>query len=298
MLRFASTLLLAITVAACGSDAGNLGPIGSATSPVAGPSGSAAPTLAPSIRPVPSSAALTPAPAPSGLNMGPRPDFPVGALLVTVSDSVRVRSKPRVSDDSVRYEPVLDVGTDMTVLDGPAAGSGYWWYRIHLEDGLTLRNGVTAGWVAAADHDGEHWIDWIDGLTGPDTDPVPDRTDLPIPVLGLLGTEDYEGSDGNPYTRYILSVENLSDYRDELFEPAPDLEPCGLNTSASRTWVDIIDADTENRIYGFCALTKASDLDGIWFAVPQGAAPPTGVYIRLWDRLDGLVVESQPLRLQ
>ena len=216
---------------------------------------------------------------------------------MTVTDRLRVRSMPGVSEESVRYEPVLTMGTNITVLDGPVAASGFWWYQIHLEDGLTLRNGVTDGWVAAADHAGELWIDWSDGLEYPDTDPVPDSADLPAPVLALLGTDDYEGSDGKPYTRYTLSVKNLSDYPDALFDPAPELEPCGLNTAASRTWIDIIDADTEDRIYGFCGLAQAQDLDGIWFATPRGSAPPTAVYVRLWDRLEGVVVESEPLRL-
>jgi hypothetical protein len=215
--------------------------------------------------------------------IGPRPPFAPEALLVTVSDDIRVRSKPRVSSDSVKYEPLLKVGTYLRVLAGPVAGSGYWWYRVHLEDGPSLRGGIMSGWVAAADHDGEPWIDWGEI----DTDPVPepDVPDLPVPHLRFDGTEDYIGSDGNPYTRYDLSVANWADYPAELFAAAPDLEPCGLNGNASRTWVDIVDADIEDRIYGFCALGEPQGLTGIWFAVARGTAPPSRVYVSLWDRL-------------
>jgi hypothetical protein len=223
--------------------------------------------------------------------MGPRPPFEPGALLVTVSDDLRIRSKPRVSSDSAKYEPLLAIGSYLTILAGPVAGSGYWWYRIRLVDGLTLRGGITSGWVAAADHDGEPWIDWADA----DMEPVPeaDYTAFPDPVLVAEGTEEYDDAFGNPYTRYELTVANWADYPAELFAAAPDLEPCGLNDSASRTWVDIVDAAVDDRIYGFCALAAPQDLTGIWFAMPRGSAPPSHVYIMLWDRLyDGYVASN------
>ncbi|MFL5769148.1 MAG: hypothetical protein ACJ765_03635 [Chloroflexota bacterium] len=46
----------------------------------------------------------------------------------------------------------------MQILRGPASASGYWWYRVHLEDGLKLRGGIDSGWLAAADDDGDPWI--------------------------------------------------------------------------------------------------------------------------------------------
>jgi hypothetical protein len=209
---------------------------------------------------------------------------------MTVSDDVRLRSKPRVSADSVRYQPLLGIGTNLSVLAGPVAGSGYWWYRVHLEDGLTLGGGITTGWVPAADHDGTAWIDWQGG----DTDPVPEPEGpaLPVPELVIEGTEDYVAADGSPYTRYDLSVVNWTDYADDLFAPAPDLEPCGRNASASRTWVDIVDADTEERMYGFCGLTTPQDLTTIWFAMPRGTAPPSLIYATLWDRLNDQFIQS------
>ena len=78
-------------------------------------------------------------------------------MAVTVSDRLRVRSQPRVSDDSARYEPLLPTGTELLVVEGPVQASGYDWYRV-APVSLTLSGGVTEGWVAAADHDGTPWI--------------------------------------------------------------------------------------------------------------------------------------------
>jgi hypothetical protein len=105
---------------------------------------------------------------------------------------------------------------------------------------------------------------------------------LPNPVLILTGTEDYTTSAGD-FTRYKLSVSNWNAYPSELFKAAPDLPPCGLNTESSRTWVDIYNLKGD-RLYGFCALGAASDLQSLWFAVEKGETPPQGVYIVLTDR--------------
>jgi hypothetical protein len=107
--------------------------------------------------------------------------------------------------------------------------------------------------------------------------------DLPDPVLTYTGSEDYIGSDGNEYTRYNLEVTNSGDFPNELFAPSPHLPPCGLNLEASRTWVDIYD-DTDNRLYGFCALNSSDGLKSIWFARLKGTQPPQSVYVTLDDR--------------
>jgi serpin B len=83
--------------------------------------------------------------------------LPAGSLVTTVSDRLRVRSEPRVSDDSVMYEPVLLLGTDLTVVAGPVMANDYVWYEVEVEPGM-LQGGVTRGWVAMADHDGTPWI--------------------------------------------------------------------------------------------------------------------------------------------
>jgi serpin B len=76
---------------------------------------------------------------------------------VTVSDRLRVRSRPEVDAASVKYEPVLPVGTQLQVIDGPVEGSGYQWVRVAPVD-VTLDGGVADGWVAVADHDGTPWV--------------------------------------------------------------------------------------------------------------------------------------------
>jgi comEA protein len=106
---------------------------------------------------------------------------------------------------------------------------------------------------------------------------------FPAPVLVYTGSEDYV-VEGNGFTRYRLSISNRNAYPDSLFRPSPDLPPCGQNASASRTWVDIFNGDTNQRIYGFCALSTADDLDRLWFALPKGDPAPGRVYVVLRDR--------------
>jgi hypothetical protein len=79
----------------------------------------------------------------------------------TVSDRLRVRSLPEISDASIKYEPLLPLGTKVAILDGPVLGDGYAWY--HVTAVVTSRQrGVQpielTGWVAAAGHDGERWL--------------------------------------------------------------------------------------------------------------------------------------------
>ena len=83
--------------------------------------------------------------------------LPPGSMAMTVTDRLRARSEPRVSGDSVKYEPLLPVGTQLLVIEGPVQASGYDWYHV-APVAITLTGGVADGWVAAADHDGTPWI--------------------------------------------------------------------------------------------------------------------------------------------
>jgi hypothetical protein len=105
---------------------------------------------------------------------------------------------------------------------------------------------------------------------------------LPNPVLYLTSTEFYTAS-GQNFIRYNYDVLNKDAYPADLFAAAPGLPPCGKNTKSSRTWVDFFDSRGK-RLYGFCALAKPADLNGIWFALPEGEVPPSYVYIELNDR--------------
>lgn len=80
-----------------------------------------------------------------------------GVLAVTVSDSVRVRSQPRVANDSRKYEPVLPTGAQLMVMGGPVVASGYTWIEVSPLS-TALEGGVDRGWVAVADHDGTPWV--------------------------------------------------------------------------------------------------------------------------------------------
>lgn len=105
---------------------------------------------------------------------------------------------------------------------------------------------------------------------------------LPNPALYLKLLENYQ-TGGKSYVRYRYGVENSAQYPAEMFAAAPNLPPCGQNTKSSRTWVDIYD-QSGKRLQGFCAFAKPDDLNSLWFALEEGAVPPSYVYIELNDR--------------
>ena len=88
---------------------------------------------------------------------------------------------------------------------------------------------------------------------------------------------------GSHWTKYGLSVMNSSEYPDELFEVAADLPPCGLNTNASRSWVDIYN-HAGKRLYGFCAIKSSQELKKLWFSLPGTQVPDDSIYIVIKDR--------------
>ena len=105
---------------------------------------------------------------------------------------------------------------------------------------------------------------------------------LPNPILFFTGQELYEAS-GKQFIRYRYDVLNKAEYPNDLFAAAPELPPCGQNTKASRTWVDLYD-QSGKRLYGFCGFAKSSDLGTIWFALEVDKVPPSYVYIEMNDR--------------
>ena len=107
--------------------------------------------------------------------------------------------------------------------------------------------------------------------------PVP-----PNPVLIFLGQE-HVVIGGKTFIRYYFDVFNKDEYPAELFAADPSLPPCGTNTKAARTWVDIY-TQSGKRLNGFCALAKPADLARIWFALDENDVPPSLVYIELNDR--------------
>ena len=80
-----------------------------------------------------------------------------GTAAVTVSNNVRVRSLPVVSDDSKMLTPLLKTGTRTFVLQGPVIGSGYDWYEVVVPS-VTSGAGPMVGWVSVADKTDEPWL--------------------------------------------------------------------------------------------------------------------------------------------
>jgi hypothetical protein len=105
---------------------------------------------------------------------------------------------------------------------------------------------------------------------------------LPNPILYFLGPE-YVQINGKQMIRYTYDVLNKDQFPDDMFAKSPNLPPCGTNTQAARTWVDIYN-QTGTRLNGFCALGKSADLGKIWFAMEETVIPPSYIYIELNDR--------------
>jgi len=104
----------------------------------------------------------------------------VDTAVVTVVDGVRVRSQPRISADSIKYEPVLPLGTPLYVLNGPVSASDYTWYEVVPLTSRTLRS----GWVANASRSGEAWLPARDFACPPRPTYMPSLAAL-LPGVGL-----------------------------------------------------------------------------------------------------------------
>lgn len=113
---------------------------------------------------------------------------------------------------------------------------------------------------------------------------------LPNPIVILLSPAYFEQG-GKQWTRYNLMVFNYEEYPNDMFAAAPNLPPCGQNTKASRTWVEIMDQGGK-RLYGFCALGSNTDLTKLWFALETDIVPPSWVYVVLNDRQTGKTYKS------
>jgi hypothetical protein len=105
---------------------------------------------------------------------------------------------------------------------------------------------------------------------------------LPNPVLVFMGQEPVE-TNGKKLTRYRYAVDNRAVYPNELFAASPELPPCGLNTKAARTWVDLYD-QSGKRLNGFCALGSHDGLSQIWFVLDRDIIPPSWIYVEMTDR--------------
>jgi hypothetical protein len=77
-----------------------------------------------------------------------------------VTDDLRVRSEPRVSEDSALLEPLLATGDRVFIVQGPVRANDYDWYEVVPERPVidNIAEELPTGWVAAADHDGTPWL--------------------------------------------------------------------------------------------------------------------------------------------
>ena len=105
---------------------------------------------------------------------------------------------------------------------------------------------------------------------------------IPNPILYMTDTQSATVG-GQDVVRYRYDVANKDAYPANLFAAAPSLPPCGANTNASRTWVDLFD-QSGKRLNGFCALSSPQQLSSIWFALPANVVPPSWIFIVLTDR--------------
>ncbi len=145
-------LLWTPLLAACGSS----GPSIASASPAQSIGQSTAPSTIPSQAQSPSPSLPT-APSPS-TKAPPAAKLTVGSIATVVTDDLRVRSRPEVSDASKKLVPLLQHGQDLFVVKGPVAGSGYRWYEVQPVGGARTDPGGPFGWVAVADKAGEPWI--------------------------------------------------------------------------------------------------------------------------------------------
>lgn len=122
-------------------------------------------------------------------------------------------------------------------------------------------------------------------------------SDLNInPQLYFTGKET-STINGKEFSRINLSIKNWESFSKDLFQAAPSLPPCGLNTNSSRTWVDIYD-DKGKRLYGYCAFRTNENLKKISFSVASNQPLPVKVYITLTDRKQKKVYTSNMINLQ
>jgi hypothetical protein len=147
-----------------------------------------------STTPGPSSlvAAATPAatsssssePGASGLALQP------DTIAEVVSNNVRIRSQPRVADDSIKYEPLLKTGDRLFVIAGPVAVQDYEWYQVAAWRPSAASPAWPVGWVVRADHDGTPWVRTATGIGCPAAPSVDVVIDMhPYEALACYGDQ-------------------------------------------------------------------------------------------------------------
>ncbi|MDI1243572.1 MAG: hypothetical protein PSX80_16805 [bacterium] len=119
---------------------------------------------------------------------------------------------------------------------------------------------------------------------------------LPKPKLKLVSVSDGTNN-GYAVKVYVIEVVNRTDILDEFFIAAPVLPPCGNNTNAARTWINLYD-DRSVRIYGWCAIKSNSELASLGFMIRASDTQPKKIFIDLVDRFEGIILRSNKITIQ
>ena len=197
LVRIVGAGMLSLVIVACGSGAGAAVPSPSSSPASAPPSVSPLPSASPTSRPV---AGHSPAPSLPSANPGvpagtPAPSLPLiarNSIATIVTDDLRMRSKPGVTDDSELLEPLLDRDREVLVVDGPVEASGYTWYLV-APLGLRADHQRSVGWVAVADKNGETWVQPRDAECPEKPTTFTQMSELePLIALACFGDEEIE----------------------------------------------------------------------------------------------------------
>ena len=190
-----------------------------------------------------------------GPNASPAPNvLAAGSVVDVVVTGLRVRTLPTVDNSkSVKLDPLLGVGTQLQIIEGPVTADDYDWYLVQAI-GQPHR-----GWVAAADHDGSPWIedsalasssaspytaDEADLIAGLRSDAVvhcaPRRNDLPVRATAAVECR----LNSDPVARF--GAYRFRDARDAaltyferlaLSKVAPASGDCSAGTSGDAPWM-------------------------------------------------------------
>jgi hypothetical protein len=155
LVRSLATVALLVAIWGCAAPSPSGSPAPSPSAPI--PSVPSAPSATPDPS-APASPAPEPSSEPSADPTPSAPQLPQDSVARVVTNDLRVRSLPEVSDASKKLEPLLDAPRLVFVIDGPIEASGYTWYEVAPIGDAEATVELPIGWVAAADKDGTPWI--------------------------------------------------------------------------------------------------------------------------------------------
>ncbi len=118
--------------------------------------------------------------------------------------------------------------------------------------------------------------------------PQPKWENLKLPYAKIKTMRKEKGP---TQVKVRLAVENWQEFPEAAFAPAPSLPPCDKIKNASRTVVEVYDAESKKRLRTFCTITSPKQLAELWFTYANQPGHPLRVYLIFIDR--GLNKTSQ-----